>query len=73
MAKGNRGPSAQLREQYPGLTDETLEQLDETWDRYIGLVLRIHERVRQDPDAYARFKTLTASAQARTIEVEQSP
>ena len=34
-----------LRELYPNLTDDQLEQVEDTWERYLALVLRIYDRL----------------------------
>jgi hypothetical protein len=68
MATENREHLARLRELYPGLTDREVDEIDDVYDRYIALVSRIYERVQQDPEAYARFKTLTASRNVPTME-----
>jgi hypothetical protein len=54
-----------IRDLYPDLDDEQLKEAEENLQRYLELTLRIYDRIRQDPDAYARFKTLTGSAEVR--------
>jgi hypothetical protein len=54
-----------IRDLYPDLDDEQLKEAEENLERYLELTLRIYNRIRQDPDAYARFKTLTARGEAR--------
>jgi hypothetical protein len=53
------------RDLYPYLSDEQLKEAEENLERYLELTLRIYNRIRQDPDAYARFKTLTARGEDR--------
>lgn len=44
---------------YPGFSKSELEEIEDTWDRYVSLMLRIYERLESDPEAYAQFRTLT--------------
>jgi hypothetical protein len=37
-------PAKTIRDLYPNLTDEQLAEVDDTWERYLALVLRIFER-----------------------------
>jgi len=46
---------------YPHLNDEELKQAEENLDRYLELALQIYDRIRQNPEEYARFEALTAS------------
>jgi len=62
-----------IRGLYPGLSETELQQAEENFERYIALAWRIYARVREDPEAYARFTTLTASARAPTIVTDQPP
>jgi len=63
--KSSNEPSVTIRDLYPDLNDEQLKEAEENLERYLELTLRTYDRIRQDPDAYARFKTLTASARDR--------
>jgi hypothetical protein len=54
-----------VRDLYPHLNDEQLKEAEENLERYLELTLRIYDRIRRDPDAYARFKTLTARGEDR--------
>lgn len=65
----SKKPQVTIRDLYPGLTDEELQEADENLERYVELVLRIYERIRSDPAEYARFKSLTASKEDHTIQV----
>lgn len=56
-----QGDAPTLRELFPHLTDDELAEAEASLDRYLALTQRIYERIRQDPEAYARFKALTAS------------
>ena len=64
--------SPTIRDLYPHLSDEELREADENLGRYIELTLRIYERIRNDPEAYARFKALTASELHPTMKFERS-
>ena len=57
--KSSIEPAVTIRDLYPHLNGEQLKEADENLARYLELTLRIYDRIRQDPDAYARFKTLT--------------
>lgn len=65
-------PRVTIRDLYPGLTDEELQEADENLERYVELVLRIYERIRSDPVEYSRFKSLTASQEDHTIQASDS-
>jgi hypothetical protein len=45
---------------YPHLNDEGLKEAEENVERYLELVLKIYERIINDPEAYSAFKALTA-------------
>lgn len=49
-----------LRDLYPDLTDEQIEEVDEAFDQYVRLALKIYDRISADPVAYAEFKQLIA-------------
>jgi len=57
-----------IRDLYPHLNDEQLKEAEENLGRYLEVTLRVYDRIRQDPDAYARFKTLTGSTADRYDE-----
>lgn len=52
---------------YPTLSEEQLREAEENLDRYLELSLRMHERIRNDPVEYSRFKELTGSPGSATI------
>lgn len=58
-----------LRDLYPEMNEAELRQAEENLERYLALVLRIFDRVRGDPQAYAQLKarlcTLTPPAAVR--------
>lgn len=45
---------------YPDITANELSTAEDNLKRYLSVVLRIWERIRTDPEEYARFKALTA-------------
>jgi hypothetical protein len=49
-----------------------LEEAEEAFERYLGLALRIYERIQADPDAYAQFKALTASESHPSMHATRS-
>jgi len=61
-----------IRELYPELDDEQLKKAEENLERYLELAMRIYERIRNDPDAYAQFKALTDSSQNPTMHEQRS-
>jgi hypothetical protein len=46
---------------YPHLSEQELEEAEESLNRYLQLALQIYERIREDPELYAEFRNLTAS------------
>jgi hypothetical protein len=58
-------PRPSIRDLYPDLDAERLKDAEENLGRYLELAVRMYDRIRQDPEAYARFKTLTDSEKAR--------
>lgn len=62
-----------IKDLYPHLTDEQLREAEENLDRYLEHALRVYERLRADPEAWARYKALTASDRAPTINEKESP
>ena len=54
-----------IQDLYPHLSNEEAQEAEANIERYLEVVLRIYERVRQDPVAYARFLELTGSEKHR--------
>jgi len=52
-------PDITIRDLYPHFTEEQLKDAEENLRRYLELALRIYERIRSNPDEYARFRSLT--------------
>ena len=50
-----------IRDLYPNLSDEQLQEAEENLTRYVQLTLQIYERIREDPELYTKFRHLTAS------------
>ena len=61
-----------LRDLYPKLDAQQLREAEENLDRYLELALQTYERIRNDPDAYARFRALTDSMPAPTMNGKRS-
>jgi len=57
---------------YPDFDEAQLKEAEENLDRYLEFALRLYERVRADPEAYSRFKALTASKPDPRIKPERS-
>jgi len=45
-----------FRKLYPHLSEKELLEAHENLDRYLEHALRVHERLRADPKAWAQFK-----------------
>jgi hypothetical protein len=65
-------PDAILGKLYPHLTTEQLKGVEENLDRYLELALRLFERIRHNPEAYAQFAALTASTPGSTMSPQRS-
>jgi hypothetical protein len=61
-----------LHDLYPQLNEEELREAEENLRLYLALTLRIFERIQSDPEAYSRFKALTASGQDPRMGGERS-
>jgi hypothetical protein len=59
--KSSKDSEIAIRELYPPFNDEQLKEAEENLVRYLEVVLRIYNRIRSDPEAYARLQSLTAS------------
>lgn len=64
------GPT--IRSLYPHLDAEQLEESEENLERYLAFALRLYERIEIDPEAYAKFKALTAPGSNSTMSTEKS-
>lgn len=49
----------ELKALYPNLTDEQILEARDNMDTYIEQSMLQYERIRQDPDAYRKFRALT--------------
>ena len=69
MAKNiPENPVPSLHDLYPHLSQSELEAVGETLDRFIDHGLRMYERIRSDPEAYAQLTALTTAPATPTIE-----
>lgn len=57
-----------LRELYPNLTDEQLEEAEANLIAEVQLTLRMFERIRNDPESYQQFRALTGLGQNGSLE-----
>ena len=57
-----------IRDLYPRLNEEELKEAEENLKQCVELELRVYERILADPEAYARFKALTASWTQSSME-----
>jgi hypothetical protein len=55
-------PVPTLRDLYPHLNDEQLAEVEDTWERYLALVLRIFERLESQSDSSAGHLTQNPDA-----------
>ncbi len=51
---------ASLKKLFPGLTEVEYASLDAWYSGYAALILRMYERITNDPAAYAAFLALTS-------------
>lgn len=59
----------ELKNLYSHLTDEQLKEAEETIEQYLELVLRIYERIKNDPKEQERLsRLLTEAERNHTIE-----
>jgi hypothetical protein len=68
----SKGQDITIRDLYPHLDEEQLEEAEENLERYLELVLRIYERIQKDPEGYSAFKALTASRQNLMMKDKRS-
>jgi hypothetical protein len=63
---------ASLKELFPGLTEAEYALLDGWYADYAALILRMYERITNDPAAYADFLALTSrpSRPSMTVKVD---
>lgn len=57
----NQDEDITIHDLYPELSPEERHYVEEKLNEYLKLTIRLYERIRSDPDAYARFQSLTAS------------
>jgi len=57
----DKKPASTIRDLYPHLNDEQLAEVDDTWERYLALVLRIFERLESQTDSPADHLTQTSN------------
>lgn len=57
-----------VRELYPNLTDEELEEAEANLIADVQLTLRMYERIRNDPESYQQFRALTAERQNGSLQ-----
>lgn len=58
---------AQLKTLFPGLSDAEYAALDAWYAGYAALILRMYERITNDPAAYDRFLALTSQLPRPTM------
>jgi hypothetical protein len=63
---------AGLKKLFPGLTEAEYASLDVWYAGYAALILRMYERITNDPAAYAEFLALTSrpSRPSMTVKVD---
>ena len=65
-------PPLTIRDVYPHLSDEQLQEAEENLAQYVQLALQIYERIREAPELYAKFRHLTASKAHPTCMAQRS-
>jgi len=58
---------AGLKKLFPGLTEAEYASLDAWYSGYAALILRMYERITNDPAAYADFLALTSRPSRPTM------
>lgn len=48
-----------FKDLYPELTDEELKEAEENLERYLEVVMRIYERIRNNPEELRKLRNLT--------------
>ena len=61
-----------IHDLYPDQSEDWLKEAEENLERYLELVLRIYQRLREDPEDSSQFQALTASGKTSTLERERS-
>src|SRR5205085_1841036 len=61
-----------LRDLYPSLSEGQLREVEENLARYVEVVLRIYERVRQDSPSGVAPTSLTGATNGGAMEAERS-
>lgn len=59
MSNATPAQLARLKELFPDLTEAEYASLDAWYAGYAALILRMYERITNDPAAYAEFLALT--------------
>jgi hypothetical protein len=59
-----------IKDLFPEIPPERIQEVEEAFARYISLVLHAYERIAADPDLYQRFLSLTGLPPAPTIDVK---
>jgi hypothetical protein len=58
---------ASLKKLFPGLKEEEYISLDAWYTGYAALILRMYERITNDPKEYVRFQALTSDSSRPTM------
>lgn len=61
-----------IRDLYPTQSEDWLRKAEENLERYLSLVLRIYQRIQEEPEAQTEPQALTASVEMPTLEQERS-
>jgi len=70
MNENNRASdtSPSFTDLFPEIEKDKLREAEENIDRYLELVLRIYNRIKEDPQAYDIFKALTSRKQKSNMK-----
>ena len=61
-----------IRDLFPDLDEAQLREADGRVRDYLAFTVRMYDRIRSDPEAYARFKVLTAERHRCNIDTNRS-
>lgn len=50
-----------IKQLYPELPDADLKEVEDNLERYLGLVVRVYDRIAADPEALTIFREVLAS------------
>jgi len=73
MARQTHQTTPSLHDLYPDLNEQAIASAAQTLDQYVDLVARITERIVNDPEALAEFRSLTQGGGIRKMKPTFTP